>query len=180
MILRFGVICLCATFGFSAIGMAQTSAQAAMDDLLQHRRICYSPQEVDALRQEMSSLLERANTRGMQLLEFESELASRAEKIAHEQARLSDLIEDYNQKMAYAETAAIEDIKSLAGVYEAMEPRVAAQSMASMPPSFSAGLVRHMDEQKAARILCFMAPNAVGQLSMTLASRNTRTKGDLK
>lgn len=179
MIARLWLFALCGAFMCGAqVSFAQSASEIALQELLNHRRTCFSPNEIEILRQDLSTLLERGNTRAVQLLEFESELSAQHQRIKKEQARLEALIDEFNQKMAYTDNAALEDIKSLAGVYEAMEPRVAAQALTSMPPSFSAGLVRHMDEQKAARILRYMAPSDVSQLSVTLAARNTQIKGD--
>lgn len=170
---------LFAACSVASVASAQT-AQSAMSELLENRRSCFSPNELNGIQQDLSEKKARLEARAVQLIEFEAELANTQRHIVQEQEKLSALIDEYNRKFAYAQNAAQQDIETLADVYEAMEPRVAAQALTNMPPSFSSGLVRYMDEQKAARILRYMTPSDVSQLSMTLASRNATSNEDIQ
>lgn len=123
----------------------------------------------------MSALQERAR----RISEQEGILAdrARAQDLAQKtiEARLTELTQA-EQKLAstvaFADTAAENDITRLVAVYENMKPREAAQIFQSMEPDFAAGFLARMRPESAAAVMASLDPKFAYSVSVVVAGRN--------
>jgi flagellar motility protein MotE (MotC chaperone) len=76
------------------------------------------------------------------------------------------------ETLAYADTAAEDDLARLTSVYESMKPKDAAALFEEMDPDFAAGFLARMRADAAAGILAGLTPQAAYSVSVRLAGRN--------
>lgn len=118
--------------------------------------------------------------------EREAELEARAEAIAGREQVLhvaEAKIEEQllaleeaelrlSETLALADRAAEKDLLQLVAVYEAMNPKNAADIFDAMDVSFAAGFLARMRKESAAEVLSGMAPEKAYAVSVLIAGRN--------
>jgi flagellar motility protein MotE (MotC chaperone) len=87
-------------------------------------------------------------------------------------ARLTEAEESLRATVAFAETAAEDDVNRLVAVYEAMKPKEAALLFEEMEPEFAAGFLGRMRPDAAAGVLAGLSPQSAYSMSVILAGRN--------
>ncbi|MEM9169157.1 MAG: hypothetical protein AAGC56_05840 [Pseudomonadota bacterium] len=128
---------------------------------------------------EPSSLLAEIRARSAALDAREAEIRDRERTLEILEGRLDEKITSLKQaktdleaRLAYAETAAKEDITKLARMYENMKPARAGEIFNAMTPTFAAGFLTEMNSESAAQILTNMETKKAYAASVIIAGRN--------
>ena len=87
-------------------------------------------------------------------------------------AALQEAEESLRQTLAFAETAAENDLTRLTDVYQSMKPKDAAALFETMDPGFAAGFLSRMPPDAAAGVLAGLSPEAAYTISVIMAGRN--------
>lgn len=110
-------------------------------------------------------------------LEQEIEVRKKALEVADEEiAKRLRVLENAENTLratlAFADTAAEEDLARLTSVYENMKPKEAAALFEEMEPAFAAGFLGRMRPDAAAGVLAGLTPQTAYSISVILAGRN--------
>ncbi|MEM6441153.1 MAG: hypothetical protein AAF763_15830 [Pseudomonadota bacterium] len=177
--LRMGaLIVIAALFGGSAVSRlldpagAMAQEAAALDADAMEAQACLPPEDpvplLAAVKERETFLEARADAiadRARLLEAAEARFRAEADRLQRMEAQLA-------RTLAIAESAADEDVARLASVYEAMNPKSAAQIFQTMDVTFAAGFLTRMDREAAARILSGLPPDKAYAVSVVIAGRN--------
>ncbi|MFQ5562725.1 MAG: MotE family protein [Parvularculaceae bacterium] len=126
-----------------------------------------------------SALLSEIRARFAALDRREAELADRArlletleKRIDEKTETLKAVKEELESRLAFADTAAKDDIARLAKMYENMKPKKAGEIFNAMDASFAAGFLTEMNNEAAALIMANMETNKAYAASVIIAGRN--------
>ena len=123
---------------------------------------------IAALKKRQDSLETREAeiaSRELALRALEQRLTARLDEVETARKRLADTAVVVNE-------AAGNDVRHLAGMYQQMKPKQAAQIFNLMDPSFAAGFLSEMQNENAAHVLASMDPEKAYAVSVLLATRN--------
>lgn len=128
---------------------------------------------------DQNALLASIRERSAQLDTREAALAERArllevvEKRLDEKTKtLAEMKTELESRLAFAETAAEQDISQLARMYESMKPQRAGEIFNAMEPAFAAGFLTQMNSESAALVLANMETEKAYAASIIIAGRN--------
>ncbi|MEQ9692745.1 hypothetical protein [Shimia sp. SDUM112013] len=133
---------------------------------------CETPED---LRQVLDLFAKRDETLKIQEEEMQMRsvtLALAEETIDQKLAELVAIEESLKQTIAFASTAAEDDLSRLTSVYENMKPKDAAALFETMAPEFAAGFLGRMRPDSAAQIMAGLSPQAAYTISVVIAGRN--------
>lgn len=146
--------------------------QELWQDVLDHRRQCFSNIEMASLQSDLSEGRQKVQEQKKVLSREASELSRKRETLEQERAMVDEKLEELKQKLSWQRKAAQKDIGTLAKLYETMDAQVAAQTFAGIPPVFVAGLIAEMKTESAAKILKHVPADKMRQYTLALATRN--------
>jgi flagellar motility protein MotE (MotC chaperone) len=113
-------------------------------------------------------LLNREN----ELQELEDVLTQAELRITNKIVELTTIEEMLASTLALADTAAEDDLRRLATVYENMKPKDTAALFSEMAPGFAAGFLGLMQAEAAAAVMTELEPQIAHTISVMLAGRN--------
>lgn len=128
-----------------------------------------SPDELIAAVREREEQLER---RADEIADRARVLEVAEARYREQEAALREAEDKLAETLAIADSAAETDVARLVQVYEAMNPKNAAQVFESMDVVFAAGFVSRMNRDSAARIMSGLSPEKAYAVSAVIAGRN--------
>jgi len=108
---------------------------------------------------------EYISTRMRELEKVEKQLGEKLIELTQAEAKL-------RETLAFASTAAEDDLTRLTAVYESMKSKTAATLFEEMAPDFAAGFIGRMRADSAGAIMANMSPEKAYSISAILAGRN--------
>lgn len=156
-------------------GMELSTAMASDGaSLLSARQpeVYMADEDVNRLAAELVAERERleAWSRALQLRARDLEVA-RVE-ISEALAALQEAERALEARMVASSTANDEDLNRLTAVYEAMNPKEAADVFEAMPAEFAAGFLALMQPNSAAAVFAGLSPEKAYSVSVVMAGRN--------
>lgn len=117
------------------------------------------------LDRERQRLLDQRDALAARATEYEA----REKAFGDEIARLEGIIADLEKAQDGHDAAQEAEIVKLARVYEAMKPQSAASILTALDVDVVLGIMRHLGNRQAARILAFMSPAQAAAISARLS-----------
>lgn len=135
---------------------------------------CAPDPGTDALLEAIRARETQLEARAAELAETEQVIRVARAKLDEQIAALGDAERRLAETLALADKAAEADLARLVAVYEAMNPKAAAQIFASMDVGFAAGFLARMKAEIAGAILAGLPAERAYAISATMAGRNAR------
>lgn len=125
------------------------------------------------------SLVAELRRQAARLSDREGAVEARERALADAEARLRRQLGELEalrhavaEEAGRARTAAADDVRQLAEIYQAMKPKQAGRIFDEMEPTFAAGFLGELRADGAAAILASMSPERAYAVSVLLAGRN--------
>lgn len=154
-----------------AFAREEPAGNAPRDAMAQPER-CETPEDMRHLMTVFDDREHRIERQESQIKSRMQALSVADTEVSRKLAALQDAESRLRDLVALASTSAEDDLSRLTKVYETMKPKSVALLFEEMDPQFAAGFIGRMKADSAAGVMAGMTPQAAYTISVILAGRN--------